>query len=259
MMSLFNRLDLLFVKGLSGSPQDAGYYGAVQNITMVPALFMAVLVPALLSKLAGLRTQGQIEPAKAILQRTIRMTFCLLPFGGLTAGTAVDIVVAIYGQAFLPAGRILAVLVFAALGLCVMAVSTSALVAVGRPRLSLYLTVPIVGSAFWGHCIFVPACGTIGAAGVTTALSWLGAGASMLAVYRYWEVRLPALTVLRSMTICLVAFILAAGWKAPGLLLLVKLPAISIVIVISTLLLGEFTAEEIFFMRSMSRAERGGD
>lgn len=250
-INLFNRLDLFFVKALSGTPQAAGFYGAAQNLTIVPGLFMASFSPLLLSKLAHLCSQGQKEAAKEVIQKAIRLTFSLLPFAGMAAGAAADVVVVIYGQPFLPAGQVLAILIFSALGISMIAVSSSALIAADRPELTFYLIIPIVVLAFGAHFMLVPRFGSIGAAGVTTGLSWFGACCYMFAVYRVWGVRLPASTLLRSITICVLAYIWAFKWQTPGLLLLLKLPVISVVIIISIILLGECSKDEIAFVRSL--------
>jgi hypothetical protein len=47
------------------------------------------------------------------------------------------------------------------------------------------------------------------------------------------------------------AYVLAFKWKTPGFLLLLKLPMISIVIIIAVTLLGEFSGDEIAFIRSI--------
>ena len=130
-------------------------------------------------------------------------------------------------------------------------VSSSALIAADRPELTFYLIFPIVVSAFGAHFLLVPRFGPIGAAGVTTGLSWLGACGFMLAVYRAWGVRLPVSTFVRSITICVLAYVLAFKWQTPGLLLLLKLPVISMVIIIIITLLGEFSGDEIAFVRSI--------
>jgi len=250
-ISLFNRLDLFFVKGLSRIPEAAGFYGAAQNLTIVPALFMASLSPLLLSKLSLLCSQGNKTSAKEIIRKAVRLTFNLLPFAGMAAGAATEVVLMIYGQLYFPAGRILAILIFASIGVSMIVVSSSALIAADRPELTFYLIIPIVVLAFGAYFVFVPRFGTIGAAGVTTGLSWFGACCSLLAVYRIWGVRLPFSTILRSIIICVFAYLFALKWHTPDFLLLLKLPIISVIIILSIVLLGEFTSDEIAFVHSI--------
>ena len=250
-ISMFNRMDLFFVKGLSGVPEAAGFYGAAQNLTIVLSLFMASLSPLLLSKLTQLCSQDKKASARAMIQKALRLTFSLLPFAGMAAGAATEVVLMIYGQSFLPAGRILAILIFASLGVSMIVVSSSALVAADRPELTFYLIIPIVVLGIGAHFVLVPRFGAIGAAGVTTVLSWFGACFCLLAVYRVWGVRLPVSTILRSIAICVLAGILASHWHTPGLLLLLKLPVISTIIIFSIILLGEFSSDEMAFVRSI--------
>jgi O-antigen/teichoic acid export membrane protein len=130
-------------------------------------------------------------------------------------------------------------------------VSSSALIAAGRSQMTFYLILPIVISAFAAHFMLVPRFGPIGAAGVTTGLSWIGAFCCMLAVCRVWKVRLPITTFIRSITICVLAYVLASKWETPGLLVLLKLFLISIIIIIANTLLGEFRGDKITFVRSI--------
>jgi hypothetical protein len=87
-------------------------------------------------------------------------------------------------------------------------------------------------------------------------LSWLGAGFAVLAVFKVWNVAPPAVTLSRSIVISVLAYTLAALWDSPGLLLLLKLPAIGLIIVLAFLFIGEFSAKEIAFLRSMVRWPR---
>jgi len=47
------------------------------------------------------------------------------------------------------------------------------------------------------------------------------------------------------------AYFLASWWQTPGLLLLLKLPVISMFIIITITMLGEFRKDEVAFVRSI--------
>jgi hypothetical protein len=49
---------------------------------------------------------------------------------------------------------------------------------------------------------------------------------------------------------------MATLWQSPGVLLLLKLPAVGLIILLAFLFLGEFSASEIAFVRSMVRWPR---
>ena len=255
-MHLFTGLDLLFVKAISGVPQAAGFYGAAKNLTIVPGLFAISFSPLLLAKLTELCSKGEEETAQIMTRQAMRLVLRLLPFAGMAAGAAPEVTVAIYGDPFLPAGSLLALLIFAALGITMIKITCSTLVAAGRPKLPFVLIGPFVAIAPGMHFLLVSHFGAIGAAAGTTGLAWLGAGATMWAVYRIWHVLLPAVTLLRSVVICGLAYTFAALWQSPGVLLLLKLPAVGLIILLAFLFLGEFSATEIAFVRSMVRWPR---
>ena len=145
----------------------------------------------------------------------------------------------------------MALLVFGALGLTMISVAGSALFAAGRPGLSFALAGPLVPLAICAHLAGIPRFGPLGAAAATTGLSWLGATATTLAVYRVWHVLPSAATLGRSVLVSTLAFALAAFWPAPGLLLLLKLPAVGSIVVLAFVLLGEFRGRELSLIRSL--------
>lgn len=255
-MNLFTGIDLLFVKAISGIPQAAGFYGAAKNLTIVPALFAISFSPLLMAKLTALCSKGQQEAARTMTRQAMRLVFCLLPFAGMSAGAAPEVVAAIYGDPFLPAAPLLALLIFGALGITMIKVTSTTLIAAGRPRLPFVLVGPFVAMAPGMYFLLVSHHGAVGAAAGTTGLAWLGASATMWAVNRIWHVVPPAVTLLRSIIISGLAYAIAALWQSPGVLLLLKLPAIGLIIVLAFLFLGEFSVKEVAFVRSMVRWPR---
>jgi len=252
-MHLFKRFDLLFVKALSGIPQAAGFYGAAQNLTIAVGLFAGAFSPLLLSKLTQLSRQDKKQHAQVMSKQAMRLIFGLLPFAGMAAGAAKEVVTAIYGRTFSPAGPLLALLIFATLGFTMISVNASTLIAAGRPELPFALAGPLVPLALVAHFIFVPRFGPIGAAATTTGLAWLGAIVSMLIIGKIWHVLPPAATLVRSVLICGFAYALATLWSTSGFWVFLKLPVVGLVIALAFLLLSEFRAGEIALIRSMLR------
>jgi O-antigen/teichoic acid export membrane protein len=151
----------------------------------------------------------------------------------------------------LPAAPLLAVLIFGALALVMIAVTTAILTAAGKPGWTFVLTGPLLPLALAGHLVMIPRLGMIGASLVTTLLAGLGAAATVLAVHRCWRILPPWETLMRSLLISGGAYVLAVLWPAPGMLLVFKLPVIGLLISLSFLLLGEFSAAEIALARSL--------
>jgi O-antigen/teichoic acid export membrane protein len=248
---LFNNLGLIAVKALSPIKEAAGFFGAATNLSIVPVLFASAFSPLLLSKMSYLSSEGETAAARNLAFQSIRVVVGLLPFAAMTAGLADEVAVAIYGSPFLQTGGLLALLIFAALGGAMIRVATSTLTAAGRPGLGAMVTLPLTLTALICHLWAVPRFGATGAAAVTAALAWAGAAAAVLLARELWKCPLPLATLAKSIFVCVTAYALAALWPAPGLWLLIKIPAVSALILGVYIALGEFTASDLALFRSI--------
>jgi O-antigen/teichoic acid export membrane protein len=255
-LQLYQRVDLLTVQALAGT-SAAGYYGAAQNLTIVPGGFFASsLSQVLLASLPPLLQRGQVRSARRMMDQSMRLVLCMAPFAGLAAGAASEIVVLLYGASYSSAAVAVALLAFGALGLAMISVTCAILTGSSRPGLTLALTGPLAPLSLVGCVILVPRLGITGAAVVMTALSWLGAGATMLAVHRVCGARLPVATILRVALTTGIVFGLASAWHASGLGIIGKLLALSAVVLICLFLLGELTRGDLAFLWSVLKREQ---
>jgi O-antigen/teichoic acid export membrane protein len=255
-LQMFQRLDLLAVQALAGA-SAAGFYGAAQNLTMVPGgFFAASFSQVLLASLPPLLAHGQIRSARAMMDRSMRLVLCLVPFAGLVAGAASEIVVLVYGPSYSSAGVAVALLAFAALGLAMISVTCSILTGAGRPGLTLTLTGPLALLSVAGYLVLVPRLGIAGAAAVMTTLAWLGAGSTMLAVHRACGARLAVATILRVALTTVIVFGIASTWHTSGLWLIGRLLGLSGLILLCLYMLGELTRGDLAFVWSLLQRER---
>lgn len=245
------RLDLLALKILGGTAAHAGFYSAAQNLSVPPNIYAKSLSPPLLSTLSRLLGEGDEPKAKEIGRTAMRSAIWLLPFAAMTAGAASEIVSFVFGANFAPAAPILALLIFATLGLLTIHISKAILTAAGKAVSALALTFPMVPVAIIGHLILIPRIGGTGAALVTTFVAWLGALVSVYMVCRTWRVLPPVKSLLKSTLCSGIAFALAILWPVTGVMIVLKLAVIILIILLTFLLLGEFTASEIATARSM--------
>ncbi|MBN1832536.1 MAG: oligosaccharide flippase family protein [Deltaproteobacteria bacterium] len=250
-INVFRQLDLLFVKAMCETPSVTGFYSATKNLTLIPALVSIALSPLLIAKLSQLMKLGHQKDAYIIARLSMRLILCTLPFVGLAAGSAAQLVEAIYGVHFMPAAPLFAVLIFGASGMSMISITVSILIVADKPRLPIGLMGPLVPIASLAHYLVIPRFGAIGAALMTTALSWVAALVAILAVGRIWGV-FPSLgTFLRSIMISGLTYAFALLWPAPGCLLILKLILIGIFITVAFLLSGEFSHRELNLIRSM--------
>ena len=119
----------------------------------------------------------------------MRAVFWLLPFAAMTAGASQEIIVLILGRPYVSAALPMALLIFAALSMVMIAVTTSILTAAGKPGWTFAMTGPLIPLALLGHILLIPRWGLVGASLSTTLTAIVGALATMIAVYGIWRVR----------------------------------------------------------------------
>jgi O-antigen/teichoic acid export membrane protein len=252
-LRVFDRLDLLALKALGGSAAQAGFYGAAQSAALLPGIFAVSFSPLVLSTLARALHEGREPAARALARDALRVAICLLPFAALISGAAPEVTTLVFGERFLPAARPLGLLIFAAMGLVLLSVSTAILVALGRPGLTLSLTAPLPLLALGGHLALIPRLGMLGAALVTTGFAALAAGAGLACVRAVWEVAPSAATLARSALLSALAYGLAASWPTPGVLVLLKLGLAGAALPLAFAALRELRADDLARARGLLR------
>jgi O-antigen/teichoic acid export membrane protein len=250
-LAIFTKLDVVLLKTLGGTAAQAGLYGAAQNFSLLFEIFGFSFAPLLLSTLSHLLSVGDTKSAELIGRNALRVGVGLLPVAALLAGAATEVVQLAFGSQFLPAAPLSIFLIFGSYALLLMAITTALLTAVGRPRATLWLTGPLVPLAIVGHLLLIPRLGPLGAVLVTTGVAGGGALASVLAVYRYWQILPPLGTVWRSLLVSLGMYFLAALWATLGVWIFVKLSLIGILGVVAFVFLGEFSQEELSLASSL--------
>lgn len=241
---LFDRFGLLMLNALRGAGAQVGYYGAAQNISMVTGVIVMTVSPILISTVSASRRDGSEERARHIAGGALRASLALLPFAAIVAGAADEVFVLLFGTEFEPAAPLGQWLVFVAVGLVVISVATSLLIAVGRLWRTVLLTAPLLPLSIAGHVLLIPRLGALGAAIVTTVTAMLCAAVCILAVRR--ELRLPPVagTLVRAAALSAGAWMAADVWSTPGLLVVVKALLLSAAVIAGLLMSGELSGPE---------------
>ncbi len=250
-LRVFEKLDLLALKALGGTSEQAGWYGASQNLAMLPSLISLSFGPVFLSMLGRELSQGNVEGARDLARDTIRAAILTIPLPAIIAGSAPEITRLIFGPAFAPAATTLSLLIFGSSAMMLMTVTSCILTAVGRADLVLKLILPMVPLAALGHYLTVPALGPTGAAIVTTVGASLAVLAQLVVVQLYWRILPPSATFTRAIVAAALAGTFTALVPAPGALLFLKLPAASLIALMALVLFGEFSARELTAARSL--------
>jgi O-antigen/teichoic acid export membrane protein len=250
-LNTFPSLGLVMLKVFGGSAQDAGIYGAAQNLAILPGLFSMAFAPLLFSTLSRMLSAGETEQAKDIGLATMRIALGLLPVAAMVAGADSEIVTLFFGPPFTPAAPLFSLLIFGAVAFVMISVSITIVTAAGPPHLTLWLSAPLILLAMGGYWLMVPTFGGVGAAFVTAACSWIGAATCGWVVYRLWAIAPPMGTLVRSVSAAMLAYAVASLWPTSGAWVFVKMSIISVIILLTYLVLREFSAAEIAQVRSI--------
>ena len=256
-LSFYTRLDLFALKRLGATTEQAGLYGAAQNLSSVPNIFSLAFMPLLLSTLTRLLSRGEAAAAKEIGTHALRGVLALMPIAAVVAGSAGEIISVVFGRDFQPAGTALATLVVGAFPLMMIPVASAILIAEGKASRIPWLTAPLVPMALVGHLIVIPRYGLLGAAGVTTTVGLIGASWAVWSLHHESRIVPPLGTLVRTAGVSAIAFAAAAIWPTPGALVILKLPVIALACLLIFLVLGEFTPADLAMARALITRDQG--
>jgi O-antigen/teichoic acid export membrane protein len=196
---LHTRIDLFALSSLQRHAVDVaqatGWYGAAQNLAVVPSLFMMTVAPLLLATLSRLVRDGHEDHARRLANDVLRFTVWLVPGVAIVVVSASELVLRIFGLSFAGAAPLLGLLFASGEALCLLAVAVSILIAADRSRLVSWLGVLLLGSSMVGQLILVPRYGALGAAMATLASAVLACTVALAGVHRAWGIHALATTV----------------------------------------------------------------
>jgi len=243
-MRLFNRVDLFALKALGGSPADAGFYGAAQNLTIATNLLTLSFVPLLLANLVTLRHRGGEEAARRLATDSVRFVVLLLPVAAVAAGAADRVVLLLYGAPFLATAAIFSILIFGELASILSSVAAVLMIASDRHQVTFGIAAGMLATAVVGHLFMIPRFGALGAATVTAGTALVGAVTATAAARSLWNLTLPVASGLRSLVLAALGYFLATIDLGSPWLIVPQIAAICIAVGAGYLASGEFTATE---------------
>jgi O-antigen/teichoic acid export membrane protein len=136
----YNRLQSVLI-GRLFSAQDLGFYSLAQNTQQAPTSFAAALLNRLGLPLLS-SVNDDIEKVRRLLRVALRMSlFAFAPMMVILAIYATPVVRLVYGERWLPAGPLLAILTLGAIPWPAHVLSLVVLNALGQPRLVLRVEV----------------------------------------------------------------------------------------------------------------------
>lgn len=243
-MRMIHRVDLFIVKALGQTPEEAGFFGAAQNLAIVPGLLALSFSPLLLATLVRMTKEGLSREAHDLTRNSIRLVVAMIPFAGMAAGATYEIVVFVFGPEFVAAGSFFSWLIFSKVGFVLTSVCAVMMISAEKIMWTLYLGIPMLLITIVGLVAVVPDYGGEGAAMTTAVVTLMGTIFALLIANHLWRGSLPFTTIARSALLCTVAYYAGRCFHADGLLLVFKLATIVIMIPGGFYLLGEFSSKE---------------
>jgi len=249
-MQLFSKIDLFALSALRGTSADVGLYAAAQNLAVPPGLFALSLAPLLLATLGRLRRDGADADARRVARDVLRVSFALVPFAALVAGTADDLVRVVFGPSFGGSGLLLALLFAAGVALVTMSVAVSIVTAMDAQGVVSVLGIGVLAGALAGHLLLIPRFGAVGAAMVTAIAGVAGGMASVALVHRVSGVHAYGTLVRAALVAAPIYWLAARTPTSGGVVLAAKLALLSAFVVGAFVALGELDAEDRIRIRS---------
>lgn len=250
---LFAKLDLIALKALGGTAEQAGIYAVAQNLALFGGLMGPALAPVLIATGSRLVSKGEFERVRTLSREAMRVVILHWPFAALLVGSAGEIMPWLFGELFIDAAPVFSLLIFATIGTVMFGVTSAILVASDKPHWTAVLSVPMPVIALTGHWLLIPRFEAMGASATTLLVANLGALAGIIAVDKQWHVLPPKMTLCRSFVVSVVIFFVAQSWTVAGIGLLVKLPALGMVAILLLLSLGEISTRDRKLLFSLFR------
>ncbi|HYD48482.1 MAG TPA: oligosaccharide flippase family protein [Terriglobales bacterium] len=249
-------LDLVLLKLLGGTTEQAGFYGAAQNVSFALSFVSLVAAPVLLSAVTRALRDDQRERAQMLAATSFRLMLIGIPLIATVCGCAGEVMTLVSGSQYLPAAVLVPPLAVAAFGRSATMITSSMQVAIGQPRLPARAILPLVPVALVAHALVIPSYGAIGAAMVSCVISVVGVVASVALLQRHWPVAWRFSTVLRSLMLTIAGYWLAQSYPTEGVAVVGKLIVLGSAVLAGYGVSGELTRADLQLIRELVGSRR---
>lgn len=206
-MALVVKMDLFLIKMLGRPIEQAGFYAAAQNLSILPGIFGQAVSAVVLAGLTRAQLEGEMAHFRRTAEQSLQACLCLVPLVGLVAGAASGIAVLCFGPAFQAAAPFVSLLMVGAVAQVFIGMCMAMLTASGYMTWTMALGGLLVPIALCGHLWSIPGWGPLGAAWTTSGTLVFGASTAYVVVQRLCSVHLCLRSLAR-------AFVLGVlGWS----------------------------------------------
>lgn len=252
--SIFQSLDLFFVKSLLVDAAQTGYYSAVSTISKVPLLVMLALTGALYPAISSSSSGGHLERTGAYAREAFRYSLMfLLPVTFILSATSNGLVELLYSKIYLPAGEPLSLLVFGILFFALFTLFTTIMIGCSHPKAAMLISFFVLALDFIFNSLLVPKYGMMGAAAATTISSF----ACFLTAYFYTHRLLGSFmsltSILRIVFSSAIVYLVATSVQFSGAIIMVWYVLLITVYLVLLFITREIRKEDIMLAKTLFR------
>lgn len=181
-------VDLYTVKAIGGGEAEVGYYTSSATMARMIYFLFAGLAVALLPSISRSTSISDAGLTGSYIRQSMKyMLMLLIPVVLLISATSAELITLVYSSKYVEAARPLSILVFGLGLLSIFFVLANVIMGSGRPRVALWMALPLVGIDIGLNIFLVPRYGLMGAAWATTITGFIGMCAA--ASYVLWRFR----------------------------------------------------------------------
>lgn len=251
-LTLFQTLDLLFVKALIHNEDAAGYYTASQNIAKIPLYVLSALAGIVFPSIARNISQKREDKNKRLIEQSMRFVLALLlPMVILLATTSYDLVSFLYSAEYLPAGGSLAVLVFGIGFLTIFTIQSNIISGAGFPWLSFVIAGIGIAITTIACFVLIPKFALQGAALATTCGCLVATVLSSSFIYYRFHTLVPAKDVIKIVAASLILTVASIMITVPIPLLPLSYIVLFALYVLLLWKFKEITKEDILLTKTV--------
>jgi O-antigen/teichoic acid export membrane protein len=251
--SFLMQVDLFFVKALLPAAELAGHYTAAATLGRLPNEVIATVTLVLFPVMSAAAFKKRLKKAAFYVSQSIRYSAIFaIPSAVALSVTAGQAITLFYGKKYEPGAGPLGILSVAYLFFTFFVLSTTLLIASGRPKKALAVGVTAFAADVLLNALLVPLMGMEGAAlasGVSFALGAVLAGLLVSVEYRTF----PFKSVAKSAAATLPVAIALALYPMQGIALVAEYVAAGLLYLGLLYALGEVRENDIALVKNMLR------
>ncbi len=220
---LLRNLDLLYVKALIEDSKAAGFYTAAIAFARAPYFLFYALSATLLPSISKSFAENDILLTKKYIRQSLRyLLLILLPLAAIISATSTNLITLFYTTKYVAAGSPLSIVIWGMSFLIMTVILTTIINGIGRPKVSMFIMLPMVPIDIVLNYILIPRYGLQGAAAATTITTLIGVTVAAVYVYREFRVLVNPISFAKIVIASVVIFLIAKSFSTHGIFLIAE-------------------------------------